>query len=153
MNEKNWKESTIQERLIFVRKRCGKTQQDVADLLGVTPSAVGNWESGAYMIPPNRVDKFCATLGINRKFLESGEGKPFAEIGEDRRVVTPYEYARTFGCDHTIASLFAAICESSPEDKARISNTLKFFAGAIVEKEQNEQAQKIRDFAQCLQKR
>lgn len=58
------------------RARQGKTQGDVAELLGVTASMVSGWESGAVSVPVERLADMSLATGI-----------PIAELVTDERIV------------------------------------------------------------------
>ena len=46
------------------REKAGKTQQDIAEKLGVTKTAVHQWESGKRNIYARTVIDYCSALGI-----------------------------------------------------------------------------------------
>lgn len=46
------------------REKAGKTQQEIAERLGVTKTAVHQWESGKRNIYASNVVDYCAVIGI-----------------------------------------------------------------------------------------
>lgn len=64
--------ATFSERLKLLRKRARLTQPQLAEKMGFSPGAVGNWESGAN--PPSResLRKLAGILGTTEMFI-SGE--------------------------------------------------------------------------------
>ena len=55
--------------LIDWRKRAGKTQKDVAEVLGVSQSAVSQWESGAVQIPLSQLSALARWLLVSPEQL------------------------------------------------------------------------------------
>ena len=55
--------------LIDWRKRAGKTQKDVAEALGVSQSAVSQWESGAVQIPLSQLSALARWLLVSPEQL------------------------------------------------------------------------------------
>ena len=53
----------IGNRMKDARIRAGLEQQDVAERLGVTPGAYGNWERGDRMLPTDILAQLPAVLG------------------------------------------------------------------------------------------
>lgn len=51
------------------RKRAGKTQKDVAEALGVSQSAVSQWESGAVQIPLSQLSELARWLQVSPEQL------------------------------------------------------------------------------------
>lgn len=55
--------------LIDWRKRAGKTQKDVAEALGVSQSAVSQWESGTVQIPLSQLSELARWLLVSPEQL------------------------------------------------------------------------------------
>jgi transcriptional regulator with XRE-family HTH domain len=55
--------------LVSWRKRAGKTQKDVAEALGVSQSAVSQWESGEVQIPLSRLSELARWLQVSPEEL------------------------------------------------------------------------------------
>jgi transcriptional regulator with XRE-family HTH domain len=64
------------EHLLKFRKSLGMTQRELAKRLGVTPQAVGQWESGGMDVPIKRIPQLEDILGIKIE-LEDINQKPF----------------------------------------------------------------------------
>lgn len=106
----------MHERLKLVRKTLGLKQRDVADRLGMTTSAVGNWETGRDAIPDARLYQFCNEFNVNRTWLETGEGEMFTKErlepqNPDAIVITKQE-------------LLEGFAKLSPETQRMILNAL-----------------------------
>lgn len=68
---------SIGERIKFMRSNVLglKSQQELADRLGVTRGAVGNWERGEG-IKTNNLRKIAQQFGVSFEWLATGEGSP-----------------------------------------------------------------------------
>lgn len=67
----------MKDRLKELRKTLGLKQRDIAEKLGVSTSAVGNWECGKDSPGDARVYQLCKEYNVNRTWLETGEGEMF----------------------------------------------------------------------------
>ena len=63
------------ERLYKARKNAGMTQQELADEVGVTDRAIGNWESGHNAPTSFNVCMLAKALGVSAGWLIAGEGE------------------------------------------------------------------------------
>lgn len=55
----------ISKNLLFYRKKCGLTQKELAQKIGVGVSAVSNWEKGANSIDIETLFEVCKIYGIS----------------------------------------------------------------------------------------
>ena len=55
----------IAQNLTRHRKTAGMTQRELAEVLGVKPSAVSNWENGINSIDIETLHKACGILGVS----------------------------------------------------------------------------------------
>lgn len=67
----------MQERFRELRKALGLSQDDFGRKLGVTRGVITNIELGK--VPPKSlfISLVCDTFGVNRRWIESGEGAMF----------------------------------------------------------------------------
>lgn len=69
----------FQEALRSVRSRRGLSQVELAELLGVKPGTVGNWEAGVNGAPRKRLKEIADKLEVSMEFLT---GEPEMELRE-----------------------------------------------------------------------
>jgi transcriptional regulator with XRE-family HTH domain len=75
-------------RLRTAIKTAGKTQQDLADELGVSPQTVGGWISGRIYPRPRNMAAIVSALDVDRGWLVSGSMglDEAAVLGELRQI-------------------------------------------------------------------
>ena len=66
----------MKERLKKLRKLLGLSQAKIADHLGVSQSAVANWEVGSN-VPESARLALCREFNVRREWLETGVGEMF----------------------------------------------------------------------------
>lgn len=73
----------MQERFRELRKALGLSQDDFGRKLGVTRGVITNIELGK--VPPKDlfVSLVCDTFGVNRTWIETGEGEMFNDLSPD----------------------------------------------------------------------
>ena len=67
----------MQNRIKELRKALRVNQTTFAKELGVTPSAVCNWESGFRTPPASVILLICKEFNVSRDWIESGNGDMF----------------------------------------------------------------------------
>ena len=67
--------NTLGERLIYVRKRNGYTQNSLAEAIGVSRGVIFNIEKNKTVPQAIVVNAICQTLGINKDWLLRGTGR------------------------------------------------------------------------------
>ncbi|PIT18777.1 helix-turn-helix domain-containing protein [Snodgrassella alvi] len=65
----------LSDRIKQARQRIGLSQQQIADKMGVSKTAVFKWECGHY--EPKNLDILANILSVNLAWLREGRGKPF----------------------------------------------------------------------------
>ncbi|WP_239325876.1 helix-turn-helix domain-containing protein [Snodgrassella gandavensis] len=65
----------LSDRIKQARQRIGLSQQQVADKMGVSKTAVFKWECGHY--EPKSLDILANILSVNLTWLREGRGNPF----------------------------------------------------------------------------
>lgn len=60
---------TVNQRLSYIRKKNGDTQQNLADFLQVTKQAVCKWEKGDMDVPLWAVDYICERYKVSADYL------------------------------------------------------------------------------------
>lgn len=79
----------IGERLQLARERMDYTQEQLSELIGVTPNHLSAIERGASGISLEALQKICPVLGISADFILFGE-----ETGEDELLAMTRQLAR-----------------------------------------------------------
>jgi DNA-binding transcriptional regulator YdaS (Cro superfamily) len=65
------KRSTFRTTLAVELARAGRTQTELAVLLGVPPTTLSTWLTGAHPAPVNLASRIECTLGLRRGLLTS----------------------------------------------------------------------------------
>ena len=60
------------QRILARRKILGLTQDDLAEIIGVTPPMISNLEQGKKAIRPDNLAKVCKALGLSADFVLYG---------------------------------------------------------------------------------
>ena len=72
----------LSTRIRTARMRARMSQGELAELLGVSRSAVGNWESAKGRVSPSseRLSELALATGVSYEWLATGRGTPLAPI-------------------------------------------------------------------------
>ena len=72
----------LSTRIRTARTRAGMSQAELAELVGVSRSAVGNWESAKGRVSPSseRLSELALATGVSYEWLATGRGTPLAPI-------------------------------------------------------------------------
>lgn len=81
------KTSTIYERLKFVRKEKGMTQQALADKLGLKQNTIATYEMGKTVPSDRTILDICEKFGVNEVWLRTGEGEPFQALSRQEEIM------------------------------------------------------------------
>ena len=87
---------TLQEKIKKLRKNKNLTQSELANMAGVTKTAVYNWERGSYSPDGDNLIKLAEALGTTASYL-LGETDIWAhggEIPESQRIPEEWESIR-----------------------------------------------------------
>jgi len=71
------------ERLKFIRQVLGKTQKEMAEILGVSLRAYQMYEEGKRKFPPEKMQLLAKQFQVNLHWLLTGEGEPFIQPKEE----------------------------------------------------------------------
>lgn len=77
--------SRIKElRTVYLKERYGRkiTQQELADKLGLSQNFIWQIENGDRTPSDRTISDICREFGVNRAWLETGEGEPFIPLGK-----------------------------------------------------------------------
>ncbi len=113
-----------------LRQRCGRTEREVAEMLGVSVPTVSRWESGASRVPRDHAVRLCELLGAypeERAWLCDGHVfLPDPLSGQDRSAEAYEERLRTIGAmydawtdgplDLIMLSVIGSMCETARHD-------------------------------------
>lgn len=72
---------SIAERLLELRKKNGKSQEEVGDLLAVSRQAVSKWESGTALPDTDNIVRLAELYGVTTDYLLTGKVTIEAESG------------------------------------------------------------------------
>ena len=74
------------ERLSFLRKAAGLTQEQLGARVGVTRQAVSKWESGQVSPDAATVARLCGALNVSADFLVLGREPADTEDGQEPEI-------------------------------------------------------------------
>lgn len=105
----------MEKRIQAVRKSKGLTLKQLGDIIGISESAVSNIERGRNKPSGSTLILLCEKLGIDREWLETGEGEMFAPTTEQAETAKLIE---SISESPAMRSLLATWAQLSDENKA-----------------------------------
>lgn len=78
--------SDVRDRLIEIRKYLSMTQTKFAESLGVGIGVISNLERGLTELKPQFASLICDVHGINKEWLETGEGNMFSDMTREIKI-------------------------------------------------------------------
>lgn len=79
------------ERLKHFRKALGYNQTQMGAVLNVKQNTYSLFESGKRSLMERHIQLMVERCGLNKKWLETGEGSMFIETEDERRLVELYD--------------------------------------------------------------
>ena len=77
---------TIGERINIILKNAGKKQKDLIEILSATSASVSNMCNGKTRPSNQSMVIICKEFGINREWLETGEGEMYSHVSDNERI-------------------------------------------------------------------
>ena len=77
---------TIGERINIILKNAGKKQKDLIEILSATSASVSNMCNGKTRPSNQSMVIICKEFGINREWLETGEGEMYSPVSDNERI-------------------------------------------------------------------
>ena len=105
----------MEKRIHAARKAKGLTLKQLGNIIGISESAVSNIERGRNKPSGSTLILLCEKLGINREWLETGEGEMFAPDAEQAETARMIEAVSD---SPAMRSLLATWAQLSDENKA-----------------------------------
>lgn len=78
--------NTVGERIKFIRKERGYTQQKLADAIGVKQNTIAQYEIGRNAPIDAVITAICRELSVDRIWLETGVGEPFRPVNRNEEI-------------------------------------------------------------------
>lgn len=79
-------DSQINRRIFELRKKLHMSQTDFGKEIGVTRGVINNIDREAVPAKPLLIQQICKVYGVNKKWLETGEGEMFGDPTRDEDI-------------------------------------------------------------------
>lgn len=111
-----------------MRKALKLTQENFGSKIGLSRAEVSNIEIGRAPVRPATIPIICSALGVNRAWLETGEGEMFATDGANilSRLSSEYNLSQA---EEAAVSVFIRL---PAQDRAAILRYVKALASELV---------------------
>ena len=124
----------MEYRFKSARKSKGLTLKQVGDILGISESAVSNIERGRNKPSGSTLVLFCEKLGINQRWLETGEGEMFSES----RSVTLDKIAKRYNGSETFRAMLDVYARLTSDQQNAFETYVSMLTQAIASGESPE---------------
>lgn len=130
---------TMEERILFVRENCGDlSQEEFANKLGLTKSAISGYETGRRVPPDNVIKHIACVFDIDEDWLRDGVGEPFFPTPDDALE----ELFDQFECSDFERSFLLAYSSLKDKDRRIFSNYLDQIFHAMIEERKTLEARR-----------
>ena len=111
----------INERIKILRKKLKLTQSEFAERIGITESAVCNYETGKRAISDQTIKSICREFNVNVLWLEKDEGEMF--LPEPEGLLD--ELKTQYNLNDTEIKILQNYLELSEKDRATFIELMK----------------------------
>jgi transcriptional regulator with XRE-family HTH domain len=137
----NLKETeNFSDRLRAARLRHGYSQEELADKLGVSNGAVGNWETGPTIPRPQMLRKIEELLGVKIEQLLGGYPESPERNRFPRTSASPgtshYSWMETVTLEHILSDLAARLPKAAAQERPHIIANLADVINQLALREQ-----------------
>lgn len=80
---------TISEKILYCRKRCGFSQEALAEKIGVSRQAISKWETGEATPELSKLALLAKTFGVTADWLISEDDPPEGSAAQSQSVQQP----------------------------------------------------------------
>ena len=119
---------TIQDRIKKIRKDSGYNQADFGKRLGLSESAICNYESGRRSISEQTIKSICREFHVNYAWLKDGEGPEKDSSGTDIVLKTLKE---TYHLDELDTQIVQAYLQLSDKEKEAFKAFVEKLKGTL----------------------
>jgi len=126
----------LSEKIIYLRKRQGWSQEELAEALGVSRQSVSKWESGASMPELDRIVQLCALFGLTadaliRDDLEPDGAETISDGAHRLTLQEAYAYVAEYHVAAQKIALGSAACVACPAVLVALSTISEILCTAI----------------------
>ena len=111
----------MEERLKKLRKTLGLSQEDFGSKIGLTRSAICNYENGSRALMEQTIISICREFNVNRAWLVEGVGDMFTNLPE----TVLDELALQFDLSEEEKTLVADFCGLPKEQREIVMHFLR----------------------------
>ena len=104
--------STIEERIIEIRKNANLSQTEFAESLGVGRGVITNLERGLTELKPQFCSLICEKYHVNKTWLETGDGEMFKTPSIDEEIAELVGKAMSPGTDPVYRRVLLALART-----------------------------------------
>lgn len=105
----------MKDRIKQIRKDAKLTQPNFGALLGVSQTAVTNWETGFRDPSQPVIETICTKFGVNREWLVNGAGEPYKAVSDDEKLAAWLGEVMASAPDDVRRRLIKALSEMPPD--------------------------------------
>lgn len=111
----------MEQRLKELRKKLGLNQEEFGLKIGLTRSAICNYENGSRAIMEQTIISICREFNVNRVWLVDGVGDMFTNLPET--IID--ELAMQFDLNDDERELVLDFCSLSKDDRSKLLQFLR----------------------------
>lgn len=120
----------MKDRIKEIRKQKGLTQAEFGERVGVKGNTITTYENGTRTPSDAVIISICREFGVNERWLRTGEGEMFLDLGPDAQLEKIFDQIQLSG-DDTIRAIIRTYWGLPDQDKAVIRRVILELADQI----------------------